>query len=180
MANQQHLFPSVLSRSVERVVLWMIIFLLVLSNLLTVINSSFQQSMYGLLSHIPIEGLLTNSLISNKNLLTLEKQNLEKQIHHMNAKWESRRAKTSVVSKRIAKRLAANAARNFSSVLGEAIPYLGTALIVTVTAADIKDACDTMVDINELAGSMGAETNSSDENEVCGIKIPNVDDYILR
>lgn len=178
MENEQHLLPSGLSRLVERGTLWMIILLLVLSNLLTVVSSSFQHSMYDLLSHIPVDGFLTNSLVSNKNLLELEKQHLQKQVHQMNSKWEYHRAKTKVLSKNIVKRLVANATRNMSSVFGEAVPYFGTALVISVTAADITDACDTIVDMNELTQSLEGETYRADQSAVCGIKIPSSEDVL--
>jgi hypothetical protein len=180
MENQQNLSNPKGSRLRERLILWMIIFLLVLSNVLTVANNSFQQSIYEVLSHIPVESFLKNSLINNNKVLESEKQSLQKQVHQMNTKLESHRIKSKDVSGGIVKRLKNNAKRNLSSFFGESIPYIGTALIVAVTVADIKDACDTIIDINDLARSLETETNIEDENIVCGLKIPNLDDSIIR
>lgn len=176
MENQKNLSKLNSYRLKERLILWVIIFVLVLSNVLTVANNSYQQSVYGVLSHIPVESLLKNSLINNNKLLESEKQSLQKQVHQMNTKLESHRIKSKYVSGGIVNRLKNNAKRNLSSFFGEAIPYIGTALIVAVTVADIKDACDTIKDINDLARSLEAETNIEDENIVCGLKIPNLDD----
>ena len=121
---------SGVSRSTERILLWFIISLLVLSNILTVSNSRFQQSLYEILSHIPVEGFLKNSLIANKNLLELDNHNLRYKYQQLNSKWETHKTKATAVSKGVIKRSAKNAAKNVSSVIGEAIPYLGTALII--------------------------------------------------
>jgi hypothetical protein len=115
---------SGISRSTERILLWFIISLLVLSNILTVSNSRFQQSLYEILSHIPVEGFLKNSLIANKNLLELDNHNLRHKYQQLNSKWETHKTKATAVSKGVIKRSAKNAAKNVSSVIGEAIPYL--------------------------------------------------------
>lgn len=179
MENQQKLSNPRFSELTERRVLLAIIFILVLSNVLTVANNSFQKSLYGLLSYIPVESLLKNSLINNQKLLELEKQNLQKQVHHMNARWESHRSRAMGISKNITKRLKANTQRNVSSIFGEAIPYLGTALVVSVTVADVKDACDTIGEMSELAQSLDFETDSEDQRTVCGTEIPNVDEVLV-
>lgn len=178
MENQQKLSNPRFSELTERRILWAIIFILILSNVLTVANNSFQKSLYGLLSYIPVESLLKNSLINNQKLLELEKQNLQKQVHHMNARWESHRSRAMGISKNIGKRLKANTQRNVSSIFGEAIPYLGTALVVSVTVADVKDACDTIGEMSELAQSLDFETDNEDQRTICGTEIPNVDEVL--
>lgn len=169
---------SGISRSAERILLWFIISLLVLSNVLTVSNSKFQQSMYDLLSHVPFEGLLKNSLVANKNLLELDNRNLRQQYQQLNSKWESHRTKASTVAKGVIKRSAKNAAKNVSSIIGEAIPYLGTALIVSVTADDVIDACDTIRDMNEMAALLETETAIDQQNTVCGTKVLTADEVM--
>jgi hypothetical protein len=167
-----------ISRSAERILLWFIISLLVLSNVLTVSNSTFQQSLYDLLSHVPVAGLLKNSLVANKNVLELDNRNLRQQYQQLNSKWESHRTKANTVAKGVIKRSAKNAAKNVSSIIGEAIPYLGTALIVSVTADDVIDACNTIRDMNEMAAFLETETNIVQQNTVCGTKVPTADEIM--
>jgi len=53
-------------------------------------------------------------------------------------------------SGRIARRTGIAASRNASSVVAEAIPYIGIAAMLGVTAYDFKDSCDTMRDLHAL------------------------------
>ena len=76
-------------------------------------------------------------------------------------------------SKRIAKRTVAAASWNAGSVVAEAIPVAGVAVVLGVTAWDLKDSCDTMADLYVLEQ---ATVNSSDLEEdarrVCGLEVP--------
>ena len=54
---------------------------------------------------------------------------------------------------RISKRAVITSSRSIGSMAGEAIPYLGTAVIVGVTTLELKDLCDTLRDMNELKRS---------------------------
>jgi len=82
------------------------------------------------------------------------------------------------ISKRLATRSLANATRNASSVAGEAIPLIGTAIIVGVTAWDVHDACETMKDINELNGAFGHA--KEDQTRVCGLKVPSQEQVLAQ
>ena len=73
-------------------------------------------------------------------------------------------------TKRLALRTVTNAARNVSSVFAEAIPVVGTGIMLGVTAWDVIDACETIKDINELNGVF--EHPQEDSSKVCGIKVP--------
>lgn len=75
------------------------------------------------------------------------------------------------ISRRLATRSVANASRHVSSVAGQAIPFAGTAIIVGVTALDIRDACETMKDVNALNSAFGHE--GEDQTKVCGMNVPN-------
>lgn len=78
---------------------------------------------------------------------------------------------------RVSKRTAAGAARNAGSVAAEAIPFVGVAVIVGVTAWDLKDSCDTIRDLHELElafnPGLGADP---DATEVCGMTVPTKED----
>ena len=77
---------------------------------------------------------------------------------------------------KIGKRSLKSATRNVSSMPGEAIPWLGTAVIVGVTALELYDLCATLKDMTELKRAFDPTLSSSEEElEVCAIKVPSKD-----
>ncbi len=86
---------------------------------------------------------------------------------------EKRAAAVMKASKRMVFRSMTNATRNVSSVAAEAIPVIGTAIILGVTAWDVYDDCQTLKDINELNRVFDHE--QEDETKVCGMKVPTKD-----
>lgn len=113
----------------------------------------------------------SNKTIEKKRI-ALEKANI--QIRAENSKLKSITEERSLTAQKISKRLVArslaNATRNAASVAGEVIPVVGTAIILSVTAWDIYDACETMKDVNELNSAFGHP--QEDKNKVCGMKVP--------
>jgi hypothetical protein len=93
-----------------------------------------------------------------------EKQALQTKANH-------RARKVRAISRRIARRLVRNTAMNVSSLPAEAIPWVGTALLVSVTAMDIKDACDTMADINAIARELELDEHQAEARTICGYRI---------
>ncbi|MFD0982461.1 hypothetical protein [Tropicimonas aquimaris] len=69
------------------------------------------------------------------------------------------KAITKSTTDRVKRRVVRGAARSTSSVFGEAIPVLGTAVIVGVLALEIKDACDTAQDMAGLEAALDAEND---------------------
>lgn len=74
------------------------------------------------------------------------------------------------MSKRLATRAVVNATRNSSSVFAESIPYVGVAVVLGVTALDLRDTCETLKDMNEVNTAFGLEPE--DQTKVCGIAVP--------
>lgn len=73
----------------------------------------------------------------------------------------------------IGKRAVKTARREVTSMPAEAIPYLGTAVIVGVTALEIYDLCATLKDMSALKRAFNPDFMQSDEElEVCAIKVP--------
>lgn len=73
----------------------------------------------------------------------------------------------------ISKRATKSAARELASMPAESLPFWGTAVIVGVTAIELKDLCDTIKDMNALKRSFNPElAPSEDENTVCSMKVP--------
>ena len=82
------------------------------------------------------------------------------------------------VSARLATRSAANAARNLSSVPAETIPVVGTAIVLGVTFWDLKDACATLKDLNEL--NRAFDHQPVNHTEVCGMKVPTQSEALAK
>jgi len=62
---------------------------------------------------------------------------------------------------------------------GEVIPYLGTAIIVGVTALEISDLCATLKDMTALKKAFSPDLLETDEElEVCSIKVPPKEEII--
>lgn len=56
---------------------------------------------------------------------------------------------------------------------GESLPWIGTAVIVGVTALELKDLCDTIRDMNALKIAFNPELEpSEDELTVCSARVP--------
>jgi hypothetical protein len=139
-----------------------VILALLTTNILSITSGAFHGVMYKLLSHVPYEAFLINSPI--------------KQNEALKTRLEAHRVKVKNVSQRIVKRTARNVTTNISSVVGEAIPYVGVITVIAVTALDVKDGCDTVRDINEMSKSLEIESIDDTENSVCGMKVPTADD----
>jgi myosin heavy subunit len=79
----------------------------------------------------------------------------------------------SQTSEQIGKRSAHSAARNVASMPSEAIPWIGTAVIVGVTSLEIRDLCLTMKDMTELQLALDPSFKTNEDDlEVCAIKVP--------
>ena len=101
---------------------------------------------------------------------------------NMRHELEMRRfvASTRAITHKLASRTTVAAARNASSVFAEAVPYVGVAAMLTVTALDLQDACNTMRDIESLHVSLGLEPNDSNAAKVCGISLPSRADVTAK
>lgn len=115
---------------------------------------------------------VASSKVLEAKQLTLAKSLKEVEASHSALKYTStlRTAAVLKTSKRLAIRTATNATRNVSSVFAEAIPLLGTGIMLGVTAWDLYDACDTLKDINELNSVF--DLQQENQSTVCGIKMP--------
>jgi hypothetical protein len=73
----------------------------------------------------------------------------------------------------IGKRSVKTARRGVASMPAEAIPYIGTAVIVGVTALEVYDLCATLNDMSALQRAFDPDFMKSDEElEVCSIEVP--------
>lgn len=134
--------------------------------------------------------IATKNLLDEKNALMASNRNISgmhaalertyKEVSDRHIKLQNTASKqaavVSGVSKRIATRSAIGASRNVASLPGEALPLLGTALVVGVTAWDIHDLCLTIKDLNEINNAFGHPVE--DEKAICGMKVPSKEQVI--
>lgn len=74
---------------------------------------------------------------------------------------------------RVSTRAVKAATRNTASMAGEALPYVGVAVIVGVTALEVRDQCETIRDMTALRRSFDLTAGpSEDELTVCSMKVP--------
>ena len=81
------------------------------------------------------------------------------------------RTTTGKLTDKISNRMRTNAARNLAAMPAEAIPYAGAAVVVGVTAFELKDACDTIADMQAL-NKLVDPTIQIDPDAVCGYRVP--------
>jgi hypothetical protein len=76
---------------------------------------------------------------------------------------------TSGVKRRVVK----TAAKSVSAMAFEATPFIGTAAIVSVTAWELKDLCETAKDMDALNRALNPdETTNDGQTSVCTIVVP--------
>jgi uncharacterized membrane protein YraQ (UPF0718 family) len=152
-----------------------IIFGLISANVLSITNAKFHDLLSGLLSQIPLTDFMSQSKSKKFQSIADENKRLRNQNKVFKQKNRLRKAKISKahrISKRVALRTAKNVSLNVSSVVGEAIPYLGIGVILAVTASDVYAGCETIKDTNELLNLLDDEGLKAEETQVCGMKIP--------
>ncbi|WP_306006008.1 hypothetical protein [Aquicoccus porphyridii] len=72
-------------------------------------------------------------------------------------------------TRRIAQRVVRGAGRNVAAVPMEVVPVIGAATVIAVTALDIKEACDTVNDMQDLRVNNGIDEEPQDwASQVCG------------
>ena len=103
--------------------------------------------------------------------------------HRLHAKKIQQEGAIRKIASNISKRTARGATRNVLTMPAEALPFAGVAVVVGITALEIKDACDTMRDLdklNQLIGDNASGAKAPGEktsvSKVCGIAIPSVAD----
>lgn len=126
------------------------VFILVLlsANYLSITNARFHESFYDLISFLPYDPFLKNSLIN--------KEKSTKSLLH-------------TVSNRIIKRTVKNVVTK-----EESMPFLGPVMILVVRK-EIKDGCDTVHDMQEINKAFGVENIEYNDFSVCGIKLQTLD-----
>ena len=73
----------------------------------------------------------------------------------------------------VKRRAAKTAAKSVSAMAFEATPFIGTAAIVSVTAWELKDLCETAKDMDALNRALNPdEATDVDQTSICSITVP--------
>jgi len=62
---------------------------------------------------------------------------------------------------------------------GEAIPYVGAAVVVSATLYEMSETCGMMTDMHEFTSAMKVD-RQIDENIVCGLDVPSLDELVEK
>ena len=125
-----------------------IILALLTTNFLSITNARFHEYLYDLISILPYDSLLKNSLIN---------------------KVKSTKSLVHTVSNRIIKRTVKNVATKEESML-----FLGPATSLVVKS-EIKDLCENIHDMQEIDKAFGIEYIENNDDSVCRIKLHKLD-----
>lgn len=76
-------------------------------------------------------------------------------------------------SDRIVRRAAVGTSRNVGSMAGEALPFVGVAVIAGVTALEVYDMCEVLKDMHELNVAFDPSLAKPDEVQtICSLEVP--------
>ncbi len=161
---------------------------LVLLNIATLINDTVHRIDYGVIAAVATtamaeaiarafsaEPILGSSPTAKRAAAESRRAALESENKNLKLAEVRRKKALQGVSHRIAQRTAASAVRGARSLAGRSLPYVGIALSTTLTTLDIRDACETIKDLNQLSADSGGEAISTEMN-VCGMRIPDSSD----
>ncbi len=141
---------------------------LIVSNVLTLTNSTVHDALYGLLNKLNIPQISVNSPSTR-----------EARLKKMVAKQAATLQKVKSVSSNISRRMVRVVSVNVTSIPAESIPIIGIGTILSVTAYDIASACETMTDLNELAMEIDGTAPSPETSTVCGQTLPS-QEYLIE
>lgn len=90
-------------------------------------------------------------------------------------------AEVGKITKRITERTVKSAALNFDSLIPQAVPVAGVAVIIGVTAMDLKWSCDTLKDMRALEMVFDPTIQQGEEEtQVCGLRMPTKAEVVAK
>lgn len=99
---------------------------------------------------------------------------LEARKPNLTYRGQKRRAADAVAdtSKRVASRVKRVLNADIAAMAGEAVPYVGVAVIVGATTYDLQQSCELAHDLYELDVAFNPEHAINDAGEICGMRVP--------
>lgn len=111
---------------------------------------------------------------AQKKLLESENSKLNDRLGTVSREKAEIEKRTRLAAKKavgsVSARSARSVARNVAGAAGESLPVIGTAIVAGMVYLDVKDACDTLRDLNEMSRAVGVDPE--DESKVCGVRVP--------
>lgn len=171
-------------RTLRRGVWLLVVVVLLGFNLATLTIASLNMAVSGALAAVSgvqtvSQGLRRDKAVLGSRAKALEKKNTR--LARQAQRQAAVRTKSKSVVRRVQRRVALGATRNVGSIAAESIPMAGIAVVLGVTALELKDACDTARDLEELAVALGAEEPDAEEGTaVCGLEMPSREEITAR
>lgn len=129
---------------------------LFVSNGLTLFNANFYDRLFSALSFAP---------------LAWKKSSIHQRLSNKNNHLKRLKTNSKAITKRIAKRTVRNVSANVAALTGEVVPVVGSAIVLSITAMDVYDACQDMKDLAELQDLLSFNEIEEDTHKVCGLKL---------
>lgn len=148
-------------------------------NILTITSSLVFDSLSGILSTVTDKlgrpELMVNSP-SKRETKQLKAARAENQA--LKQKSLARQAKVKNIGHRITRRTARNAAMHITSAAGEAVPYVGAAVVIGALGMEVYDSCKTLEDMEEMLTAFEIDTDETTQERttVCAQEVPTVDE----
>lgn len=134
---------------------------LTVTNVLSLTNSFVHGALYGLLEKVTYSSMLKNSPTTRSRAIAKENVKIKKGI-----------VKAKKLSTKVSKRAFRNATKNLASLPAESLPYIGLGTVLALTAMDLRDACETMKDMDALSVALGLSDTSDDTVKICAKEVP--------
>ena len=110
------------------------------------------------------------SLRQERDGLVAQRTKLDKQLRASQAVLANHRDRVSQLGKAVIGRAGRGVIRHLGALPGHALPVLSATVAVGSVVLDIRDACDSVKELDELNQSVGLPP--ADRSQVCGRKVP--------
>ncbi len=140
---------------------------LIATNVLTLTSVAFNAALSGMMS--TALGIQTVADVMSQRL-----SGKDKVIKQQKAAAVKRKAAVRKFGNRLSIRTKRVATRSIAAIPAEAIPYLGIAVLITGTAYELYEACQSIQDLEELYGELGLDEAPSEDavTAACDPQLP--------
>lgn len=105
-----------------------------------------------------------------------ERKTLQKQLHDSQAVISGYKNHISRLGQKVLVRASRSVGRHLAALPGHALPVLSATVAVGSAALDIRDACESVKELDELNRTAGLP--SPDRTEVCGMAVPTAEELL--
>jgi hypothetical protein len=148
---------------------------LLITNVFSLINEKFHDGLFGALSELVPTSWVKESKYSRHSELSKKHTNLSTKHQalttkhtNLSTKFDTHKANSKKIAKRIATRTIRNTTVNLAAIPVESVPWLGAGMVLAVTTMDVKDACDNMTDMDSMLKELDLDS-SSETGKICGL-----------